>query len=120
LRSAVLPSRSDPHFAKEEPFRCRNQGSLPEGGADPFENVIVLGDESYNEILAHPIPTNVNAVKVLASAPAVLDLFMWLVYRCFVASVTGGADRKVPRRPEISAARIADQAVLQPSRSSKH
>ena len=26
-----------------------------------------------------------EAVKVLAAAPAVLDLFMWLSYRCFVA-----------------------------------
>jgi hypothetical protein len=52
---------------------------------DLFENVIVLSDEFYNETLAHPIPTDVDAVKVLASAPAVLDLFMWLVYRCFIA-----------------------------------
>jgi hypothetical protein len=50
-----------------------------------FENVIVLSDEFYTEILAHPIPTDIEAVKILASAPAVLDLFMWLVYRCFVA-----------------------------------
>ncbi len=35
--------------------------------------------------MAHPIPTDLEAVKVLASAPAVLDLFMWLSYRCFVA-----------------------------------
>jgi hypothetical protein len=41
--------------------------------------------QTANEILAHPIPTDVDAVKVLAFAPAVLDLFMWLVYRCFVA-----------------------------------
>jgi hypothetical protein len=47
--------------------------------------VIVLSDEFYREILAHPIPTDMEAVKVLASAPAVLDLFMWLVYRCFIA-----------------------------------
>ena len=45
----------------------------------------MLSDEFYNETLAHPIPTGVDAVKVLASAPAVLDLFMWLVYRCFIA-----------------------------------
>src|SRR5205823_844549 len=56
-----------------------------ESAGELFENVIVLSDEFYNEILAHPIPTDVDAVKVLASAPAVLDLFMWLVYRCFVA-----------------------------------
>jgi hypothetical protein len=53
--------------------------------SEEFENVIVLGDEFYQETLAHPIPTDLEAVKVLASAPGVLDLFMWLTYRCFVA-----------------------------------
>jgi hypothetical protein len=50
-----------------------------------FENVIVLSDEFYGEITAHPIPTDLEAVKVLAGAPAVLDLFMWLSYRCYIA-----------------------------------
>lgn len=60
-------------------------GPAREAGENQFENVIVLSDEFYNEILAHPIPTDVDAVKALVSAPAVLDLFMWLVYRCFIA-----------------------------------
>src|SRR5438270_13122046 len=51
-----------------------------------FENVIVLSDEFYQEITAHPIPTDLEAVKVLAGAPAVLDLFLWLSYRCFLAA----------------------------------
>ena len=46
--------------------------------SDQFENVIVLSDEFYREITAHPIPADLEAVKVLAGAPAVLDLFMWL------------------------------------------
>jgi len=50
-----------------------------------FENVIVLSDEFHQEVSGHPIPTDLEAVKVLAAAPAVLDLFMWLTYRCFVA-----------------------------------
>ena len=50
-----------------------------------FENVIVLSDEFYGEIDCHPIPTDLEAVKVLAGAPAVLDLFMWLSYRCHSA-----------------------------------
>ena len=50
-----------------------------------FENVIVLSDEFYREITSHPIPTDLEAVKVLAGAPAVLDLFMWLSYRCHLA-----------------------------------
>lgn len=45
----------------------------------------MLSDEFYREIVAHPIPTDLEAVKVLAGRPAVLDLFMWLTYRCFVA-----------------------------------
>lgn len=47
--------------------------------------MIVLSDEFYSEITNHPIPTDIDAVKVLASAPAVLDLFMWLAYRCFLS-----------------------------------
>ena len=62
-----------------------DRDSPQDGGGEHFENVIVLSDEFYSEILAHPIPTNVDAVNALASAPAVLDLFMWLVYRCFIA-----------------------------------
>ncbi len=49
------------------------------------ENVIVLSEEFYREVIAHPIPTDLEAVKVLVAAPAVLDLFMWLSYRCFTA-----------------------------------
>jgi hypothetical protein len=52
---------------------------------DPAENVIVLSDEFYAEALAHPIPADLDAVRVLTSAPAVLDLFLWLTYRCFTA-----------------------------------
>jgi hypothetical protein len=53
--------------------------------SEEFENVIVLSDEFYQETVAHPVPTDLEAVKVLAAAPAVLDLFMWLSYRCFKA-----------------------------------
>jgi hypothetical protein len=43
----------------------------------------VLSDEFYHEISEHPIPTDLEAVRVLSDSPAVLDLFMWLSYRCF-------------------------------------
>jgi KDPG and KHG aldolase len=39
--------------------------------SDQFENVIVLSDEFYREIVPHPIPADLEAVKVLAAAPAV-------------------------------------------------
>ena len=46
--------------------------------SDQFENVIVLSDDFYREIIAHPIPANLEAVKMLGGALPVLDLFMWL------------------------------------------
>ncbi|MBN9657098.1 MAG: replication initiator protein A [Acidobacteria bacterium] len=53
--------------------------------SEEFANVVVLSDEFYQEISEHPIPADLEAVKVLACAPAALDLFVWLTYRCFSA-----------------------------------
>ena len=61
--------------------RDPNQTVLPGG----FENEIVLSDEFFREVTTHSIPTDLEAAKALSSAPAALDLFMWLSYRCFTA-----------------------------------
>ncbi|MDQ2774652.1 MAG: replication protein RepA [Acidobacteriota bacterium] len=61
--------------------RDPNQEVLPGG----FENEIVLSDEFFREVTTHSIPTDLEAAKALSSAPAALDLFMWLSYRCFTA-----------------------------------
>ena len=61
--------------------RDPNQTVLPGG----FENEIVLSDEFFREVIAHSIPTDLEAAKALSSSPAALDLFMWLSYRCFTA-----------------------------------
>jgi hypothetical protein len=53
--------------------------------SDQFENIIVLSDQFYQETNAHPIPADLDAVKILPASPAVLDLFMWRSYRCFLA-----------------------------------
>lgn len=55
-------------------------------------NVIILSTEFFREIMDHPIPTDLEAAKALSCAPAALDLFMWLSYRCFVAK----AEERVP------------------------
>jgi hypothetical protein len=53
-----------------------------------FENAVVLSDDFYQEILAHPVPNDLEAVKVLAASPAIFDLYMWLSYRSFKAKGT--------------------------------
>ncbi|MGH9632498.1 MAG: replication protein RepA [Bryobacteraceae bacterium] len=50
-----------------------------------LENLIMLSDDFYQEIVAHPVPNDLETVKLLAASPAVLDLYMWLSYRCFKA-----------------------------------
>lgn len=52
---------------------------------DEEGNVVVLTDEFFKEITTHPIPCDLQAVKVLSSKPALLDLFIWLSYRCYTA-----------------------------------
>ena len=82
--TAKVVERSRFNFLREARIwynRDTNQRVLSED----FENMIVLSDEFYREICSHPIPTDLDAVKLLAGAPAVLDLFTWLSYRCHVS-----------------------------------
>ena len=82
--SAKVVQRSRFNFMREAQIwysRTPEQRPLSSG----FENVIVLSDDFYQEVLAHPVPNDLAAVKLLAAAPAVLDLYMWLSYRCFTA-----------------------------------
>jgi len=81
---AKVVQRSRFNFLREARIWYNRQPDQSVLGEE-FENTIVLSDEFYQEILAHPIPTDLEAVKLLAAAPAVLDLFMWLTYRCFTA-----------------------------------
>ena len=52
---------------------------------DPFENIIVLSEEFWKEIQDHPIPVDLAVVRALADSPGNLDLYIWLVWRCWTA-----------------------------------
>ena len=79
-KTATLVHRSRFNFLREAEIWYARSSVVDAG-----QNSITLSDEFYEEVTAHPIPTDLEAVKVLAGAPALLDLFMWLGYRCFVA-----------------------------------
>jgi hypothetical protein len=51
-----------------------------------FENYIQLAPAFYEELQLHPIPVDMGVVQALASAPGLLDLYMWLSYRCKTAT----------------------------------
>ena len=82
--TAKVVQRSRFNFLREAQIWYDRQPDQPVL-SDQFENVIVLSDEFYREISEHPIPTDLDAVRVLSASPAVLDLFMCLSYRCFSA-----------------------------------
>jgi hypothetical protein len=60
-----------------------NRGADEQLPSERFENIIVLSDEFFQEIMAHPIPTDLEVVKLLSSAPAVLDLFRLAILSMF-------------------------------------
>jgi hypothetical protein len=75
VSTARLVHRARFNFLREAHIWYNRTGA-PAAGA--LENIVVLSEEFYAEALAHPIPCDLEAVRVLASAPAVLDLFLWL------------------------------------------
>lgn len=82
--AAKVVHRSRFNFLSEAQIWYNHDSAQPPL-SDEFANVVILSEEFYREISEHPIPADLEAVKVLASAPAVLDLFVWLTYRCFSA-----------------------------------
>ena len=48
-----------------------------------WDSTIQLGEQFFNEIIAHPVPLDLNTLKALKRSPLGLDLYFWLVYRTF-------------------------------------
>lgn len=81
---ARVVQRSRFNFLREAKI-WYNRDRSPSVPGEDFENTIVLTDEFYAEVMAHPIPVDIEVVKIFGSAPGALDLFVWLAYRCYVA-----------------------------------
>jgi hypothetical protein len=81
---ATVMDRHSFRFVKEAKLWYAPTGSP---GAIPSraENVIVLSEEFWREIQEHPIPVDLVVVKALADSPGNLDLYVWLVWRCWTA-----------------------------------
>ena len=48
-----------------------------------WDSTIRLGEELFNEIIAHPIPLDMNTLRSLKRSPLGLDLYLWLTCRTF-------------------------------------
>ena len=55
---------------------------------DPEQNTlwkswILLGEELFNEIIAHPVPLDMRILKAMRRSPLGLDIYMWLSYKTY-------------------------------------
>ena len=48
-----------------------------------WESKIELGEKFFAEIIAHPVPVDMNILKALKRSTLGLDLYLWLTYRTF-------------------------------------
>lgn len=83
---AVVITRTSFRFVKDlRLWFTKDDGAGQEPASPRHENVIVLSEEFWREIQEHPIPVDLNIVKALADSPGNLDLYVWLVWRCWTA-----------------------------------
>ena len=48
-----------------------------------WESRIELGEKFFEEIIAHPVPLDMNILKAMKRSALGLDLYLWLTYRTF-------------------------------------
>ena len=48
-----------------------------------WDSQIVLGDRFFSEVLAYPVPIDMNVLRAMRRSPLGLDIYLWLTYRYF-------------------------------------
>ena len=46
-----------------------------------WNSAVVLSSDFFDELLAHPVPIDLRALRALKSSPMALDIYSWLTYR---------------------------------------
>lgn len=49
--------------------------------ATMWESKLLLGDSFYQELIQHPVPIDMRALKALSKSPMAIDIYCWLTYR---------------------------------------
>ena len=50
-----------------------------------WRSTVTLSEQFYAEVIEHPIPVDLRALKALKKSPMALDLYCWLTYRASYA-----------------------------------
>ena len=89
--STVSATYQDKQRQTEAGFRLADTSTLwwdtktPEQ-AGLWESSVKLSETFYNEIIAHPIPVDMRAIRALKKSPLALDIYAWMTYRASYAT----------------------------------
>ena len=51
-----------------------------------WESSVKLSETFFNEVIAHPIPVDMRAIRSLKKSPLALDIYAWMTYRASYAT----------------------------------
>ena len=78
-----------------------------------WDSTIRLGEEFFNEIIAHPVPLDLNILKSLKRSPLGLDLYLWLTYRMFTLKAPLRLSwRQLYRQFGVDPAKAGDKSTI--------
>lgn len=89
--STVSATYADKQSHAEAGFRLADRSTLwwdaeaPEQ-AGLWESSVKLSETFFNEVIAHPIPVDMRAIRALKKSPLALDIYAWMTYRASYAT----------------------------------
>ena len=88
--STVSASYDDTEKHAEMGYRLADKSLLWWDAQSPeqaalWRSTVTLTEQFYREIIEHPIPVDMRAIKALKRSPMALDIYCWLTYRASYA-----------------------------------
>ncbi len=88
--STVSATYDDKQRHAEAGFRLADRSVLWWDAKDPdqaalWRSSVTLTEAFYTEVIRHPIPVDMRAMKALKKSPMALDVYCWLTYRASYA-----------------------------------
>lgn len=88
--ATVTASYEDGQMTADMGYRLADRTVLWWDNQDPeqaglWQSTVTLSEAFYNEVIAHPVPVDMRALKALKKSPLALDAYCWLTYRASYA-----------------------------------
>ena len=61
-----------------------------------WETQLTLSDGFFSDVVAHPVPINLEVLRTLRQSPMAMDIYCWLGYRVFLLRAAGRPSVTIP------------------------